>query len=139
MLCHRPSLYPRRGERSPSWWPFGLLNGVYAVASKRRLTTRGGKPYPRSSSSTQREDEGRVWNDVELLDRGLAGSDVVRVLGRVERFDGRLQLAVRTVEAADVYLAMLAPTLRRDVDELEAFLDFFAVDIAHPGACRGPR
>jgi 3'-5' exoribonuclease len=57
----------------------------------------------------------------------------VRVLGRVERFDGRLQLAVRTVEAADTDPGSLAPTLRRDADELEGFLEFLAAEIAHSG------
>ena len=44
--------------------------------------------------------EARVWDDVELLDGRFAEGDAVRVLGRVERFGGRLQVQVRTVEAA---------------------------------------
>jgi 3'-5' exoribonuclease len=74
-----------------------------------------------------------VWNDVELLDRRFAEGDAVRVLGRVERFDGRLQLQVRALEAADDDPASLAPALRRDADELEGFLEFLAGEIAHAG------
>jgi 3'-5' exoribonuclease len=110
------------------------VDGVFAVARKRRLTTRGGKPYlALELVDPSGRIEGRVWDDVELLDRRFDEGDAVRVLGRVERFDGRLQLAVRMVEAADADPGSLAPTLRRDADELEGFLEFLAAEIAHPG------
>jgi 3'-5' exoribonuclease len=122
------------------------VDGVYAVARKRRLTTRAGKPYlALELVDPSGRIEGRVWDDVELLDRRFAEGDAVRVLGRVERFDGRLQLAVRTVEAAETDPATLAPSLRRDADELEGFLEFLAAEIAHAplaalvGACLGDR
>ena len=58
----------------------------------------------------------------------------MRVLGRVERFGGRLQVQVRTVEAApDSDPAELTPTMRRDPDELDGFLDFLAGEITHDG------
>ena len=110
------------------------VDAVFAVARKRRLTTRGGKPYlALELVDPSGRIEGRVWDDVELLDRRFAEGDAVRVLGRVERFDGRLQLAVRTVEAADADPATLAPAMRRDADELEGFLDFLAAEVSHPG------
>ena len=110
------------------------VDGVFAVARKRRLTTRGGKPYlALELVDPSGRIEGRVWDDVELLDRRFDEGDAVRVLGRVERFDGRLQLAVRTVEAADADPTTLSPALRRDPDELEGFLEFLAAEIAHPG------
>jgi 3'-5' exoribonuclease len=109
------------------------VDGVYAVARKRRLTTRAGKPYlALELVDPSGRIEGRIWDDVELLDRRFDEGDAVRVLGRVERFDGRLQLAVRAVEAAEADPATLAPTLRRDADELEGFLEFLAAEIAHP-------
>ena len=109
------------------------VDGVYAVARKRRLTTRGGKPYlALELVDPSGRIEGRVWDDVELLDRRFSEGDAVRVLGRVERFDGRLQLAVRTVEAADADPATLTPAIRRDADELEGFLEFLDAEIAHP-------
>jgi 3'-5' exoribonuclease len=56
------------------------------------------------------------------------------VLGRVEKFRDRLQLEVRSLEAApDADPATLAPALRRDADELDGFLEFLAGEIAHPG------
>lgn len=109
------------------------VDAVFAVARKRRLTTRGGKPYlALELVDPSGRIEGRVWDDVELLDRRFSEGDAVRVLGRVERFDGRLQVQVRALEAADADPAALAPALRRDADELEGFLEFLAAEIAHP-------
>ena len=57
----------------------------------------------------------------------------MRVLGRVERFRDRLQLDVRSVEAAEADPAELAPALRRDAAELDGFFEFLAGEISHPG------
>ena len=110
------------------------VDGVFAVARKRRLTTRKGKPYlALELVDPSGRIEGRVWEDVELLDRRFAEGDAVRVLGRVERFDGRLQVQVRALEATEDDPASLAPALRRDADELEGFLEFLAGELSHPG------
>jgi 3'-5' exoribonuclease len=56
------------------------------------------------------------------------------VLGRVERYRDKLQLEVRSLEAAaETDPASLAPALRRDAAELDGFLEFLAAEIAHPG------
>ena len=111
------------------------VEGVYAVARKQRRTTRKGAPYlALELVDPTGRIEGRIWNDVELLDGRFAEGDAVRVLGRVERFDDRLQLEIRSVEAADADPAGLAPRLRRDADELDGFLEFLAAELAHPGA-----
>ncbi len=110
------------------------VDGVFAVARKRRLTTRSGKPYlALELVDASGRIEARVWDDVELLDRRFEEGDAVRVLARVERFDGRLQLQVRTVEASETDPAGLAPAMRRDADELDGFLEFLAAELAHPG------
>ena len=110
------------------------VDGVFAVARKRRLTTRNGKPYlALELVDASGRIEGRIWDDVELLDRRFEEGDAVRVLARVERFDGRLQLQVRTVEPSEADPAELAPAMRRDADELEGFLEFLAAELAHPG------
>ena len=109
------------------------VDGVYAVARKRRLTTRNGKPYlALELVDASGRIEGRIWDDVELLDRRFEEGDAVRVLARVERFDGRLQLQVRTVEPSDTDPAELAPAMRRDADELDGFLEFLAAELTHP-------
>ena len=81
--------------------------------------------------------EARVWDDVELLDRRFEEGDAVRVLGRVEQFDGasRCRCAPsRRRRTADP--AALTPALRRDADELEGFLEFLAAEISHEGLAR---
>ena len=107
--------------------PDRTVEGVYAVARKQRRTTRKGAAYLAVElvDPTGRI-EGRIWNDVELLDGRFAEGDAVRVLGRVERFADRLQLEIRSVEAADDDPAGLAPRLRRDADVLDGFLEFLA-------------
>ncbi len=112
-----------------------VVEGVYAVARKQRLRTRGGSPYlALELVDPSGRIDARVWHDVELLDSRFAEGDAVRVLGRVEKFRNRLQVDVRTLEAApDSDPAELAPALRRDADELDGFLEFLAGEIAHSG------
>src|SRR5216110_668581 len=112
-----------------------VVEGIYAVARKQRLRTRGGAPYlALELVDPSGRIEARVWQDVELLDTRFGEGDAVRVLGRVERFRDRLQLEVHALEAApEVDPATLTPALRRDADELDGFLDFLAGEIAHPG------
>jgi 3'-5' exoribonuclease len=111
-----------------------VVEGVYAVRTKRKLRTKSGASYlALELVDPTGRIEARVWNDVELLDGRFAEGDAVRVLGRVERFRDRLQLDVRSLEAADVDPASLTPTIRRDKDEIAGFLEFLATEISHPG------
>ena len=111
-----------------------VVEGVFAVKAKRRLQTRGGAPYLAVELvDASGHIDARVWHDVELLDARFAEGDAVRVLGRVEKFRDRLQLDVRTLEAADVDPASLTPALRRDPAELQGFLEFLVEEISHPG------
>jgi 3'-5' exoribonuclease len=112
-----------------------VVEGVYAVARKRRLRTRSGDPYLAIELvDPSGKIEGRVWNDVDLLDARFDEGDAVRVLGRVERYRDRLQLEVRSLEPEpEADPAGFAPALRRDPDELDGFFDFLAGEIVHPG------
>jgi 3'-5' exoribonuclease len=112
-----------------------VVEGVYAVARKERRRTKGGSPYlALELVDPSGRIEARVWSDVELLDGRFGEGDAVRVLGRVERFRDRLQLEVRSLEAAqEADPADFAPALRRDAAELDGFLEFLAAEIAHPG------
>ena len=112
-----------------------VVEGVFAVAKKERLRTRGGASYlALELVDPSGRIEARVWSDVDLLDSRFGEGDAVRVLGRVDRFRDRLQLDVRTLEAAEGQdPAELAPAMRRDADELEGFLEFLAGEISHPG------
>jgi 3'-5' exoribonuclease len=111
------------------------VEGVYAVGRKERRRTKAGAPYlALELVDPSGRIEARIWDDVELLDGRFAEGDAVRVLGRVERFGGRLQVQVRAVEAApDADPAELTPAMRRDADELDGFFEFLFCEITHPG------
>jgi 3'-5' exoribonuclease len=117
-----------------------VVDGIYAVARKEKLRTRGGASYlALELVDPSGRISARVWNDVELLDARFAEGDAIRVLGRVEKFRDRLQLEVRAIEAADTDPATLAPAMRRDADELEGFLEFLTAEIQHPGLAETTR
>src|ERR1700752_5291413 len=111
-----------------------VVEGIYAVKTKRKLRTKGGASYlALELVDPTGHIEARVWDDVELLDGRFAEGDAVRVLGRVEKFRDRLQLDVRTLESADVDPVSLTPSLRRDSAELEGFLEYLVEEVSHPG------
>ena len=111
-----------------------VVEGTYAVARKQRLRTRNGSSYlALELVDPSGRIEARVWSDVELLDNRFSEGDAVHVLGRVERFRDRLQLDVRSLEAAEADPAELAPAMRRDAAELDGFLEFLASEISHEG------
>jgi 3'-5' exoribonuclease len=110
------------------------VEGIYAVARKQRLRTKKGAAYlALELVDPTGRIEARIWNDVELLDTRFAEGDAVRVLGRVARFGDRLQLELRSLEAADTDPVELSPRMRRDADELDGFLEFMAAEISHAG------
>jgi 3'-5' exoribonuclease len=111
-----------------------VVEAIYAVRMKRKLRTKSGASYlALELVDTTGRIEARVWNDVELLDGRFAEGDAVRVLARVEKFRDRLQLDVRSLEAADVDPQTLTPAMRRDKDELSGFVEFLVAEIVHPG------
>ncbi len=111
-----------------------VVERVFAVARKQRLRTRAGAPYlALELVDPSGRLDARVWDDVEILDRRFEEGDAVRVLGRLERFRDRLQLEVRSLEKAELDPATLVPAARRDLDELDGFLEFLAAEISHPG------
>jgi 3'-5' exoribonuclease len=111
------------------------VEGVFAVSKKERRRTRTGASYlALELADASGRVEARIWNDVDLLDQRFGEGDAVRVLGRVERFGGKLQVQVRSVEAAeDADPVSLTPSLRRDADELDGFFEFLTAEISHAG------
>jgi 3'-5' exoribonuclease len=112
-----------------------VVEGTYAVAKKERRRTRAGSDYlALQLVDPSGKIEARVWSDVELLDARFSEGDAVHVLGRVDKYRDRLQLDVRTLEPAEGQdAAELTPTLRRDADELDGFLEFRGGEISHAG------
>ena len=112
-----------------------VVEGTYAVARKERRRTRTGSDYlALELVDPSGKIEARVWNDVELLDARFGEGDAVRVLGRVDKYRDRLQLDVRSLEPAEGQdPSELTPSMRRDADELDGFLEFLGGEITHAG------
>ncbi len=112
-----------------------VVEGTYAVARKERRRTKTGSDYlALELVDPSGKIEARVWNDVELLDSRFGEGDAVRVLGRVDKYRDRLQLDVRSLEAAEGQdPSELTPALRRDADELDGFLEFLGAELSHAG------
>jgi len=118
-----------------------VVEGIYAVARKQRLRTKGGAPYlALELVDPSGRIDARVWHDVELLDARFAEGDAVRVLGRVEKFRNRLQVDVRTLEAAPgADPAEFAPALRRAHGGLaDVVTRFFSDDVLRASLRRLP-
>jgi 3'-5' exoribonuclease len=110
---------------------------VFACASKQRLRSRTGSPYLaielRDRGGTVK---GRAFRDADVLAGRFERGDVVRVRGRVERFREELQVsidAIARVEASEEQAASFLPVSRRDLDELEGFLEHLAREVYDPG------
>jgi 3'-5' exoribonuclease len=112
-----------------------LVEATFAVQRKRRRRTRNGDPFL-SLELADRTGRvaGVVWNDVNVLAGRFDEGDTVRVLGRVETYDGRPQIEIRDVKRLDEGDALeLVPGARRDAEVLDGMVEFLAGEIHHPG------
>jgi 3'-5' exoribonuclease len=112
-----------------------LVDAMFAVQRKQRRHTRNGDPFL-SMELADRTGRvpGVVWNDVNLLGSRFDQGDTVRVLGRVESYGGRLQIAVRDLEKIEAGDPLdLVPGARRDAETLDGFVEFLAGEVAHAG------
>jgi 3'-5' exoribonuclease len=113
------------------------IDGVFACARKERQLTRGGSPY---LTVELRDRTGsivaRAFRDADLLAGRFERGQLVRVTGRVTRFRDQLQVDLQTIaqvqpDVADP--AAFLPVSRRDLDELEGFLEHVARELYEPG------
>ncbi len=108
------------------------VDGVFACVRKDRLNTRTGGAYLalelRDRSGTI---PARAFRDADLLAGRFERGDLVRVVGRVERFRDELVVEVSDVARAgsEVDPAAFLPTAYRDVDELDGFLEHMAGEV----------
>ncbi|HUZ83579.1 MAG TPA: HD domain-containing protein [Gaiellales bacterium] len=112
-----------------------IVDATFAVQRKQRRRTRNGDPFlaVELADRTGRV-AGVVWNDVNVLAGRFEQGDTVRVLGRVESYGGRLQIAVRDLEKIDAGDPLeLVPGSRRDAETLDGFVEFLAGEISHAG------
>jgi 3'-5' exoribonuclease len=113
------------------------VDGVFACTRKERQVSRAGSPY---LTIELRDKTGtivaRAFRDADVLAGRFERGELVRVRGRVERFREDLQIEVRTIVRADdaeADPAQFLPVARRDLDELEGFLEHLAREVYEPG------
>ncbi len=111
--------------------PGQLVDSTFAVLRKERRRTRTGSPF----LSVELADRtgrirGMVFQDAAVLDQRFGEGDTVRVLAETEDYRGRTQLVVRGIERLpDGDPLELVPGARRDVEDLDGFVDFLAGEI----------
>lgn len=142
---------PPRAEQSGSGTPDGgadaqtiatlrpgqTVDAVFACVRKERLLTRSGDPYLTVELRDQTGTVGgRVFRDADLLAGRFDRGQIVRVRGRAETFREDLQIAIERierVEVTDADAARFLPVSRRDVEELDGFLEHLAAEVYDPG------
>jgi len=113
------------------------IDAVFACTRKERQISRAGTPYLtvelRDSTGTILA---RAFRDADLLAGRFERGELVRAQGRVGRFRDQLQVELRTIaraEGAAADPAGFLPTSRRDVEELDGFLEHLARELYEPG------
>src|SRR3954452_7857371 len=114
------------------------VEAVFACSRKDRLMARSGVPYLALELRDKTGAIGaRVFRDADVVAGRFERGELVRVVGRVERFREELQLEVRDISrAAAADPAAFLPTAYRDLDELEGFLEHLSREV-HDPAYRG--
>ncbi|MDE3070403.1 MAG: HD domain-containing protein [Acidobacteriota bacterium] len=112
------------------------VDGIYACVRKERQLSRSGTPY---LAAELRDATGliaaRAFRDADVLAGRFERGDLVRVRGLVKDWGGRPQVELRSIErvdAATVDPASFLPASRRDLDELEGFLEHLAREVFDP-------
>jgi 3'-5' exoribonuclease len=112
------------------------VDGVFACTRKERQISRAGTPY----LTIELQDRtgtilARAFREADVLAGRFERGELVRVLGRVERFREQLQIQVRTIaraEDSDADPTSFLPVAHRDLDELEGFLEHLAREVYDP-------
>jgi 3'-5' exoribonuclease len=109
------------------------LSGVFACVRKDRLSARTGSAY---LALELRDASGslpaRVFRDPDYQAARFERGDLVRAVGRIERFRGELQAELSEVsraEAGEADPAEFLPVAYRDRDELDGFLEHMAEEV----------
>ncbi len=113
------------------------IDGIFACTRKERQISRAGSPYLtvelRDSTGTIRA---RAFRDADVLAGRFERGQLVRVRGRVNSFRDELQVEIRTIAQAEGSgagdPARFLPVARRDLDELDGFLEHLSREVYDP-------
>jgi 3'-5' exoribonuclease len=116
------------------------VDGVFACSRKERQLTKAGDPY---LTVELRDRTGaivaRAFRDADLLAGRFERGELVRVRGRVESWREQPQIDLRAIarvdeqERSQTDLAAFLPVARRDLEELDGFLEHLSREVYDPG------
>jgi 3'-5' exoribonuclease len=113
-----------------------LVDGVFACTRKDRQISRAGSPYLNVElGDATGTIVARAFRDADLLAARFERGDLVHVHGRAERWRERLQVNLEQIartSADAVDPTAFLPAARRDLDELEGFLEHLAREVYDP-------
>ncbi len=109
---------------------------MFACTRKERQISRAGTPF---LTVELRDSTGsilaRAFRDADTLAGRFERGELVRVAGRVARFREQLQIDIDEIARADgpdADPARFLPSSRRDLDELEGFVEHLAREVYDP-------
>ncbi len=112
------------------------VDGVFACTRKERQISRAGAPYLNIElADSTGTILARAFHDADVLAGRFERGELVHVRGRAERWRERLQVNVDQIARVDddaVDQTAFLPTVRRDLDELEGFLEHLAREVYDP-------
>lgn len=112
------------------------ITGFFLVHEKEIRNANNGKPYLRMELGDRSGTvEARMWDQFEVMAKGVSRDNFIKVQGRVELYRNRLQLLLQQFRVArpeEIDLADFLPHTRYDVEELYKELLCYGEQIGNP-------
>ncbi|MBN2376567.1 MAG: HD domain-containing protein [Sedimentisphaerales bacterium] len=116
------------------------VNQVFLISQPQlRSTTRGDYYIAAFLSDSTGKLNGRMWQASEAIFKSLPQEGFVRIKGRVENYQGALQIvfdAIRPVDIDEVNLADFLPQTEKNPDQMFDRLKTILADIQNPHLAR---
>ena len=113
------------------------VDQVFLLTSKVLRTARNNSLYMQLEFGDRTGHvPGRMWDATQKLADSFQADDFVRVKGKVETYQNKLQVVVSSIETrpdSEVAVADFLPTTNKDVGEMFARIIEVAKTVKHPG------
>jgi 3'-5' exoribonuclease len=100
------------------------IEGVYSLVNPQTAVTRAGKPYFKGIiRDASGEATVRKWTFEEAALPLVSATGYARIAGRVENYNGQIQVVIDSIEAVEVStedLVALLPATTKNIDEMFA-------------------
>jgi len=114
-----------------------VVTACFLVTAKQLKPKKNGEPYlDLTLSDCSGQISAKMWDNVSFATERFDVNDVIRVKGVFNRYNGRFQFTMRTVEAKlgdhEIDFADFLPKTSKNIDELWRQLGEFVSSIAEP-------